>query len=547
MRVSITRREWLLASAALGAGALLPAQSPPDGLAGLRFNTDAERLKRLLPPGFEFVESLAQIDFGGSPGEGFWARALVRAKFADADGWLPVGLWISSERELLVARERYGLGAQSADIAVEQTPGGYTARVAVGGEPLLELAVSQADAEVQATEHSPESLLFPAFTLNPDWRQGPLDAPAEVRRLAWGESDARALAPDAIKVSWKTRTPLAPASELPIGEPVAAWRTGPRSLDASSQKAASLGSAEMNAWAPLRYRRPSAQGRVWRPEGWPDTATAARLSDAEVEQWRGRKETELEQLEIVEVEAMISRETHEALLPPPCRGLGRPMIKILGLRVNQSANVPVAYDELWLFAFSVVEGRAAWYIVSHVVSPGVEIVAGRETFGYPSRHGKPEIVVTPIDCSLAGARNGREFVYADGTFQGFATGVSLDQIPVVGLRMKPDRTGELVYQQWTFQGRRYRMDTQTIGLDFAESGDGVKLDPWFQLKPFRLAGFSAMDGAALQRGPGIVIAEVPDPTPYYRERCDGVLPWEQRPAEPPQPSLFGGESTTSRT
>ena len=35
--------------------------------------------------------------------------------FEDSDGWLPVGLWTSSERELRVARERYGLGAGRLD------------------------------------------------------------------------------------------------------------------------------------------------------------------------------------------------------------------------------------------------------------------------------------------------------------------------------------------------------------------------------------------------------------------------------------------------
>ncbi len=521
-------------------------QEPASGFAGLRFRTDPDLVKRSLPPGFEFVEPLAQIDFGGSPVDGFWLRALVRAKAEDADGWLPLGLWTSSERELRVARERYGLGAQLADITVTETAsGGYTALASVDGEPLLELTTSPAE----PLDHgvASERLLYPDFLLDPDWTRGPLNGAADVRSLEWPRSVGLMLPADAVRVAWKRRTPDAPASELPIVEPVSAWRAAGPSLDDSREQAPVIAAVEINAWAPLRYRRPSAQGRVRRPEGWPAEATAARLSDQEIERWTSRKETQLSRLEIVETDAMISRETHEALLPPPCRGAGRPMIKILGMRVNDGDDVVVPYDEVWLFAFSIVEGRAAWYMLSHVVGPGGDIVAGRETFGYPSRRGNPEVVVTPIDCSLNGSRKGREFVYADGTFQGFSTGVSLDQIPVVGLRMKTgSRTGELVYQQWTFQGRRYRMDPRSIGVECPEGDAAVKLDPWFQLAPFRLATFSAMDGANMQRSPGIVVAEVADPTPYYRERCDGVLPWESQPDEQPQPSFVVGDDT-SRT
>ena len=495
------------------------AQAPSGGYAGLRFKTDRELLERMLPPGFEFVEPLAQIDFGGSLDAGYWARALVRARFEDVDGWLPVGLWTSSERELLVARERHGLGAQPADITVSPADGGgYTARIAVDGELTLELTVGPDEGEER--REGPERLLFPAFTLDPDWTRGPFAGPAEVRSLAWGPGGGFLLAPDSVRVVWKTRRPLAPASELPIVKPVLAFRSDGPSLDSDEKRAAAIGSAELNAWAPLRYRRPSSQGRLWRPQGWPDEATAARFSDAEIRSLRGRKETQLSRLEIVTVDAMISRETHEALLPPACRGAGRPMIKVLGMRVNDGDDVAVAHDELWLFAFSIVAGRAAWYMLSHVVGPGGDIVAGRETFGYPSRRGEPEVVVTPIDCSVSGSRKGREFVYVDGTFQGFATGVSLDQIPVVGLRMKPgSRTGELVYQQWTFQGRRYRMNPRTIGLEFpASDGRGRGRRQARPLVPTRAVphgglfrdgrrGHAALAGQRHRRGrrPGVLL------------------------------------------
>ena len=74
------------------------------------------------------------------------------------------------------------------------------------------------------------------------------------------------------------------ASELPVEEVTDAWTSASSiALDPSDEQAASLGEAEVAAWVPQRYRRPASEGRIRRPEGWPDRATAARLSDEEIE------------------------------------------------------------------------------------------------------------------------------------------------------------------------------------------------------------------------------------------------------------------------
>ena len=61
--------------------------------------------------------------------------------------------------------------------------------------------------------------------------------------------------------------------------------------------------------------------------------------------------------------------------------------------------------------------------------------------------------------------------------------------------------------------------------------------PWFRLGPLQVVSAGAMEDAHMQRGPGRVVQAVPDFEPYYRERCDGVLPDEPLPAASVQPTF----------
>jgi hypothetical protein len=254
-----------------------------------------------------------------------------------------------------------------------------------------------------------------------------------------------------------------------------------------------------------------------------------------------RREILLDSLEVVEIDAMISTEAHEALVPPICRTAGRPMIKLLGLRVGASALSPVPFSELWLFAFTITANRMAWYAVSHIVGEGGDLTFGRDVFGYPSKSGESDILVTPVNFSLAARRMGREIVFADGSFHGFSTGTSLAQLPMVSLRAEPGGAGaELVYQMWTFQGRRNRVDPGGFQMGFPDGpapGIELKPDPWYELGAVQPAGVSVMENAVMQRAPAEVVAELPGFEEFYRERCDGVLPWEPRPGKLQQPTL----------
>jgi hypothetical protein len=78
-------------------------------------------------------------------------------------------------------------------------------------------------------------------------------------------------------------------------------------------------------------------------------------------------------------------------------------------------------------------------------------------------------------------------------------------------------------------------------MDVPDGGSqtgGVRLDPWYGLRPIQLAAMGALETGGVQRQPGEVVAIVEKPDEFYRERCDGVLPWEADPAEQPQPSLI---------
>lgn len=214
------------------------------------------------------------------------------------------------------------------------------------------------------------------------------------------------------------------------------------------------------------------------------------------------------------------------------------MVKILGLRSDGADISAAPFTEAWLLAFAIVANRPAWYAVSHIVTAGGDEVVGRETFGYPTKRGEPEVVVTPFDFSLTVQRRGREVVYAAGAVQGFSTGTTLLQNGVVGLRAsRAGRAAELVYQHWHYQGLRRRVDPKSLVLDLsskaAEEG-GVATDPWFELGPIRPYAAMVIDGGGMQRAPGETIATVEDFEPYYRERGDGLLPWESGQAAAPK-------------
>ena len=99
----------------------------------------------------------------------------------------------------------------------------------------------------------------------------------------------------------------------------------------------------------------------------------------------------------------------------------------------------------------------------------------------------------------------------------------------------------IVLQRWDYQGRRQQVNLLTATMDVPDGepqAGGVRLDPWYGLQPIEIAAMGALETGGIQRRPGEVVATVEKPDEFYRERCDGVLPWEADSAEQTQPSLI---------
>jgi hypothetical protein len=528
------RREFLLAGAAAAAAKLCAQSASPSGL-GVRFRTDSARLARLLPGGFAgSAEPHAQFEVAS---DASWARVLIAARYGQQEGWFPVALWTSTDRQRFVAREALGVGANAAEISVDETH----ARVAIAGAALIELNIGQGTGDALAPDDRP--IFGIQFSAHEDWTEGVVSGAGGVLAIDWTSGERTAADAPEVTLKWLRSTPSEPASELPILEVLHAWRlTSPDSITTAIGETEAIGTisnSDLAAWSPLRYPRPSIDRVISRPDGWPDQTTALRWTDAESDRWQARRETRFNPVEIIEVNGIISPEVHAQLLPPPCVAGTRPLVKMMGLRFEPEGELP--FNELWLMAYCGIGRQGAWYTLAHVVGPGGDLVYGREAFGYPTKSGDPRVVLTPIDCSLSGSRGGREFFYADGAFGGFSTGTTLGRFNILSLRVRPgQRTGELVLQPWKYQGRRQQVTPITAAMaapDGESPQGGVRLDPWYDLGPMQIASIAALETGLMQRAPGQVVATVADPAPYYRERCDGVLPWEAEPTDPPQPSL----------
>lgn len=535
-----SRRLFLgLAAGALVAPAFLPGNSSSSRRRfSAIFSTSSEEAARLLPAGLavagdarlrldvETVEP-TQTDIL-EPKTWSWACVSLSASADDAEGWAPLRVYVSSERALRVFRERDGLPAVPAEVSLAVEGDQLQASVRAAGEEPLELSATI------ETEFGRPSSLWPMLVWSgqpaADWQgAGGELAGASIAKLESADEPGEGRICSSIESSW------------PLGEPTAAWY-GDSSPPPTPIRTllSSVAAAEAAHWSHLSYPKGSS------------ILVPSRLDEAALNKFADRKEIHLGPLEACEIDLMVSQEAHEALLPPMCRSGGRPMLKLLGLRVHRSDLSPEPFQEVWLFAFAIVAGRAGWFAVSHITEPQGDAVHGREAFGYPTKLGSPDIVATPLDFQLTVNRLGREVAYARGMFQGFATGTSLGQLPMMSLRAKRvGESAEILYQPWTFQGRRSRVDPATLEVSFpGAKAPGMELlsDPWSELNPLRPIAVSAMDGAAMQRGPAEVLLEWGDFGAYYRERGDGVLPWEPEPAKLAQPTLLvSGPAAGPRT
>ncbi len=301
-----------------------------------------------------------------------WARLSVKTRAGDVDGWTPLRVYVSSERELRVARERFGLPAVPAEVSLSVDGGRVRASIAPYGAPKLEVSGVVGD-ELPGQSKSSAPLLI--WTAEPaaDWTgAGGLLSGAAVRRLALAEPVGASRRCDDLKASWSVGESVSAVLNVASGEAVAEPRLGPSVAEISASDAA--------PWTPLSYPSPlTALGA--------DPFRPARAPRASLDSLRTSKEILLGPMEICELDIMVAQEAHEAILPPILRSGGRPMLKIMGLRVHESMLSPEPFQEVWLFAFAIAGGRAGWYAVSHITDSQGDAFHGREAFGYPTKLG----------------------------------------------------------------------------------------------------------------------------------------------------------------
>lgn len=535
-----SRRTFLaLASGALAAPLLAAEKGETRRRFVWEFSIGAEQAAALTPPGvvagdgrmrleIEHVEPAAQDIL--TPESWGVASLLTRTNAGDAEGWTPLAVYVSNERALRVARERDGLPASPGEVSLKVEAERLEVSVRAADQDIVTISANiSADAAPEEPQ-APWLVWSGRPALNWQEEGGPLTG-AAIRSLHEVSKAAAGRVCSGVAASWEGAESLAARYEEDASKPGAPEASAIGMVEA----------AQAGPWAPLSY--PSRPATPLAP---------ARLDAPAFEALQSRKEIQLGPLEACELDIMISQEAHTAMLPPMCRSGGRPMLKLLGLRVHESQLSSDPFQEAWLFAFAIVAGRAGWFAVSHIADPQGDPAYGREAFGYPTKIGTADIVATPLNFDLTINRLGREVAYARGMFKGFATGTSLGQLPVLTLRAKPGgESAEILFQPWTFQGRRSRVDPATLEVAFpGKKAAGMEQlsDPWSELGPLRPLAVSALDGAAMQRGPAESLLEWTEFGEYYRERSDGVLPWEPRPASAPQPTfLVGGAASGPRS
>lgn len=549
----------------------------------VRFRTSPARLKRMLPPPLEAADGAdAWMEYlrltpgnsvGGLilPGPYLVAAAGFAVHYEGRRGWYQPIRWTTSDWLRIFERESLGWNTKSARIHLEVEGAQVRASLHRDGLQLHHLETVRTDGSYDGpTPETLGSFLY-RYRLHPDssqgvfagpnpqlWRQ-PAQPETESSLDGAAQSVARHCDLETTTCSWAAASPRDPLIELPIREILSiSFHEGTTGVYApetipSPEKITTLDGKSFAAWSFLNYDRPVTSGQAWRPEGWREKATAFRFSPRELEAYRERSELRLGPCDLVDIRLAADNDAASSVLPPPCQDASRRMLRLLALRVEESDISPEPFTEVWLLAYCVAKGVRGWYALSHIAGPGGDAIFGREVYGYPSKFGDIDLSISFVDFGLDGFRLGRHFLSAQGAIRGMATGTTLSRMEVFGLRAGLPISGaraHLIAQHWDFQGRRQSVDRSAISVQFPEEAvakAASRSDPWFEFASAQVLSASIMSGAYMQRGPGRVLAEVPDFIPYYRERCDGVVPGVDAAESAPAPSFHVRTAPVTRS
>lgn len=507
----IGRRRFLAASAALpfAARSIARAEAPRQGL---RLTYKVASPPKLPPPLELGPEARLEIEFQDS---GAAARCSLGLQ-VQLDGkphLLPLAIWTEDPQAYWRMREALHVPALRG--LVRRAEDAWT--LAVSGQDEFSARIVPSAAEAASSAEDLPWLSY-RHQLSPGWADGPLgDRPVELWRLP-AASAAAATEASPAETSGKLGGWLA---RLGASEPISSHVVPGRS-ERGQEFVRHVAASDFEPFALRNY----SSGTL----GLPEIHTQF-PGEADLEAYRGQSRVRLAGLLIVSVDCVANPHTVERLIPAPCIADPNALVRVMTIRGLSDP----ALDEAWLLARCGIDGQRAWYAVSHLKSSLAGSEFGREAWGYPTQDGTARALLGANRFTSSVMRGNQSLYRADGSYGGFSTGTSLNEMLVVTLRPKigtdsEPRRGELLLQPWYYQGLRKPLNRQSLYAAFsAPAGDGAK-NPWNRMGPVDAYWADIYDDADLQRLPATRAGEVADIAPYYRDRCDGQLPWEPPPA-----------------
>lgn len=507
----IGRRRFLAASAALpfAARSVARAGASPQGL---RLAYEVASAPKLPPPLELAPEARLEVEFEGS-GSTARCRLGLQVVLDGKPHLLPLAVWTDDPHAYWRMRETLHLPALRG--VVRKAEDAWTLVVSGQDEFSARIAPSAGEADSSA-----EDLPWLSYRhqLSPSWADGPLgDRPVELWRLP-AASAAAATQVSPAETSGDLGGWLA---RLGASGPISTHLLPGRS-ERGQEFVRLVAASDFEPFALRNY----SSGTL----GLPEIHTQF-PGEADLEAYRSQSRVRLAGLLIVSVDCVANPHAVERLIPAPCIADPNALVRVMAIRGLSDP----ALDEAWLLARCGLDGQRAWYAISHLKGSLAGSEFGREAWGYPTQDGTAHALLGANRFTSSVMRGNQSLFRADGSYGGFSTGTSLNEMLVVTLRPKigtgsEPRRGELLLQPWYYQGLRKPLNRQSLYAAFSAPADDGAVNPWNRMGPVDAYWADIYDDAGLQRLPPALAGEVADIAPFYRDRCDGQLPWEPLPA-----------------
>ena len=511
--VVIGRRRFLAAAGTLPFAARCLAQDEVPA-AGLRLAYSVATPPEVPPPLELGPEARLEVEFHGD-GSAAQCSLCLRVLLDGNPHLLPLAIWTADPHTYWRMREAHHLPAFRG--AVKRVDDAWS--LSISGQEAFSARATLPAAEAEAARVQLPWISY-RHQLAPTWADGPLgDGPIELWRLSAASAAAgtQASLPETSGKlgGWLARL----GASGPISSELVPARSG-RTQEFGQR----VGVSEFEPFALRNFPGGSL--------GVPEIDTQF-CGPAALKAYRDQSQARFAGVLIVSVDCVANPRLVESLVPPPCVADPNALVRVMAVR---GLNDP-ALDEAWLLARCGIDGQRAWYAVSHVKNSLVGSEFGREVWGYPTKDGAANAMLGANRFTSSVMRGSRSLYRADGTYGGFSTGTSLNEMLVVTLRPKigagsEPPAGELLLQPWYYQGLRKPFQRESLQASFPAPANNTDANAWNQMGPVDAYWADIYDGADLQRLPATLAGEVPDIGPYYRDRCDGRLPWEPLAATP---------------